>query len=71
MDYVLAGHNAHTKCLLGIHGHIINFTDFSPCHPEFSEPRIVVEGRRDDVMEYFEDVKIGWTLCPFSALTGY
>ena len=56
VDYVLAGHDAPTKCLMGIHGHIIDFTDFAPSHPGLSEP-IVVEGGRD-VTEYFEDVTI-------------
>ena len=56
VDYVLAGHNTPNKCLMGIHGHIIDFTDFAPSHPGLSEP-IVVEGGRD-VTEYFEDVTI-------------
>ena len=70
VDYILACHNTHTKCLTGIHGqHIIDFTDFAPSHPGFSEP-IVIKGGRD-VMEYFEYITSGWTLYPFLAFTGY
>ena len=61
VDYVLAGHDAPKKCLMGIHGHIIDFTDFAPSHPGLSEP-IVVEGGRD-VTEYFEDVAIRHSKC--------
>uniref|UniRef100_A0A7S1BYM0 Cytochrome b5 heme-binding domain-containing protein n=1 Tax=Corethron hystrix TaxID=216773 RepID=A0A7S1BYM0_9STRA len=54
VDYVLAGKNGKEQCLMGIHGHIFDFTEFAPHHPGLSEPILVECGR--DVTEFFEDV---------------
>lgn len=55
MDYILAGHNHKTKCLLGMHGHVFDFTDFAPHHPGLSEPILIDCGR--DVTFQFEDIR--------------
>eukprot|EP00980_Cylindrotheca_fusiformis_P009965 scaffold2202_cov87-Cylindrotheca_fusiformis.AAC.1 len=55
VDYVLAGHNQKTKCLMGLHGHIFDFTQFAPSHPGLSEPIVRECGR--DITEYFEDIQ--------------
>jgi len=53
LNYILAGHNSPSLCLMGIHGHIFDFTDFAPSHPGLSDP-IILEGGRD-VTLWFED----------------
>lgn len=55
VDYILAGHNQKTKCLMGLHGHIFDFTPFAPNHPGQSEPIVRECGR--DVTDFFEDIR--------------
>jgi hypothetical protein len=55
IDYILAGHNNQSRCLLGLHGHIFDFTEFAPHHPGLSKPVLIECGR--DVTALFEDVR--------------
>ncbi|CAJ1942032.1 unnamed protein product [Cylindrotheca closterium] len=55
VDYILAGQNSESRCLMGIHGHIFDFTDFAPNHPGLSEPIQLECGK--DVTHFFEDVR--------------
>jgi len=54
MDYVLAGQNTPDCCLLGMHGHIFDFTDFAEYHPGLAEPIRLECGK--DATQYFEDL---------------
>ena len=54
LNYVLAGHNTSTSCLLGIHGHIFDFTNFAEYHPGLAEPILVECGR--DATYFFENI---------------
>ena len=55
LDYVLAGRNTPNRCLLGLHGHVFDFTDFADAHPGLSDPVVAECGR--DATAYFEDVR--------------
>jgi len=54
INYLLAGHNTDKRCLLGLHGHILDFTNYAQHHPGLSEPIMVECGR--DATEFFEDI---------------
>jgi len=54
LDYILAGQNTPELCLLGIHGHIFDFTKFADHHPGLSEPIRLECGK--DATQYFEDL---------------
>lgn len=53
LDYVLVGLNNDTNCYMGLHGHIINFTNFVPYHPGRMEPIMIYCG--GDVTDVYED----------------
>jgi hypothetical protein len=55
VDYILAGRNQNMKCLMGLHGHIFDFTEFAPSHPGLSEP--IVRECGQDVTGFFEDIR--------------
>lgn len=54
LDYVLAGQNTPELCLLGMHGHIFDFTQFAEHHPGLAEPIRMECGK--DATQYFEDL---------------
>jgi len=54
LDYCLAGLNTpFTEIYMGLHGHIIRFTDFAPNHPGRAEPVMAYCG--GDVTDVYED----------------
>jgi len=55
VDYLVAGRNTSDQCLLGIHGHIFDFTPFADYHPGLSGPILAECGR--DATSFFEDVR--------------
>lgn len=52
LNYVLAGHNTSTSCLVGIHGDVYNLTAFLNIHPGSPDTLLVNSGR--DATKYFE-----------------
>lgn len=54
INYVLARHNRPSHCLLGMHGHVFNFTNFADYHPGLTQPILLECGR--DATRFFEDV---------------
>jgi len=53
-NYMLAGRNSLQECLLGLHGHIFDFTQFSEYHPGLVDPILWQCGR--DATQFFEEV---------------
>lgn len=54
MNYMLAGRNSLSECLLGLHGHIFDFTKFSKYHPGLVDPILWECGR--DATKAFENI---------------
>mmetsp|Transcript_5635 Transcript_5635/g.16305 ORF Transcript_5635/g.16305 Transcript_5635/m.16305 type:complete len:450 (-) Transcript_5635:322-1671(-) len=54
MNFLLAGQNKPQRCLLGLHGHIFDFTSFADYHPGLSYPIMMECGR--DGTNFFEDI---------------
>ena len=54
LDYCLAGRNTVDRCLVGLHGHAFDITDFIEAHPGSPETLLVQAGR--DATAFFEDL---------------
>lgn len=54
LNYVLAGQNSYSKCLVGIHGDIYDVTDFLDTHPGSPDSMLAEAGK--DATDYFEDI---------------
>eukprot|EP00978_Attheya_sp_CCMP212_P004087 scaffold8837_cov54-Attheya_sp.AAC.5 len=54
LDYVLAGHNSVGDCLVGLHGHIFDISNFVESHPGSPETLLVHAGR--DATRFFEEM---------------
>mmetsp|Transcript_24632 Transcript_24632/g.53992 ORF Transcript_24632/g.53992 Transcript_24632/m.53992 type:complete len:509 (+) Transcript_24632:286-1812(+) len=54
VDYLLAGKNTVDECYLGLHGHIVDFTDFAEYHPGLIEP--ILKECGGDATFFFEDL---------------
>ena len=52
LNYILAGNNTTTSCLVGIHGDVYNLTAFLNTHPGSPDTLLVNSGR--DATKYFE-----------------
>ena len=68
VDYTLAGQNTFERCLVGLHGHVFDISDFVEGHPGSPETLIVQSGR--DATAFFEDLghslgarKIALSMC--------
>lgn len=60
MDYCLKGCNTPSQCYLGLHGHVVNFTDFAPHHPGLVHGIISQCG--GDVTSIFEQIRHSTTV---------
>jgi len=54
LNYTLAGQNTSARCLVGLHGHVFDITDFFEQHPGSPEILLVQSGR--DATAFFEDL---------------
>ena len=54
VDYTLAGQNTLERCLVGLHGHVFDISDFVESHPGSPETLLVQAGR--DATAFFEDL---------------
>ena len=54
VDYTLAGQNTLERCLVGLHGHVFDISDFVESHPGSAETLLVQAGR--DATAFFEDL---------------
>mmetsp|Transcript_26745 Transcript_26745/g.79006 ORF Transcript_26745/g.79006 Transcript_26745/m.79006 type:complete len:570 (-) Transcript_26745:107-1816(-) len=68
LNYTLAGQNSNSRCLIGLHGHVFDITDFFEQHPGSPETLLVQSGR--DATHFFEDLghsvgarKMAMTMC--------
>jgi len=55
INYTLAGQSTYDNCLVGLHGHVFDITDFLEEHPGSPETLLVNGGGRD-ATKYFEDL---------------
>lgn len=68
MNYTLAGQSTSSRCLVGLHGHVYDITNFYEQHPGSPETLLVQSGR--DATGFFEDLghsvgarKMAMTMC--------
>jgi Cytochrome b5-like Heme/Steroid binding domain/F-box domain len=54
LDYILAGQNTTSRCLVSLHSNIYDITDFSNVHPGSPDTLMVHSGR--DATAFFEDM---------------
>ena len=54
LNYTIAGCNATDKCLIGLHGHVFNISDFVEDHPGSTETLLLQAGR--DATVFFESM---------------
>ena len=54
IDYLLANKNTIDECLLGLHGHIFDFTHFAEYHPGLIDP--ILKECGGDATYFFEDI---------------
>ena len=54
INWSLAGENSEERCLVGLHGSILNMSQFLDSHPGTPETILMQGGR--DVTKYFEDI---------------
>jgi len=54
LNYTIAGCNSTEQCLIGLHGHVFNITDFVEDHPGSTETLLLQSGR--DATVFFESM---------------
>jgi hypothetical protein len=52
LNYTIAGHNTTTSCLIGLHGHVFDISNFVEQHPGSTETLLLQSGR--DATVFFE-----------------
>ncbi|CAN0112146.1 unnamed protein product, partial [Ectocarpus fasciculatus] len=54
LEWLAAGQNLESSCLVGVHGRLYDITDFMHRHP--GSPETLMENAGADASEFFEDV---------------
>ncbi|CAN0556432.1 unnamed protein product, partial [Ectocarpus sp. 8 AP-2014] len=54
LEWLAAGQNFESSCLVGVHGRLYDITDFMYRHP--GSPETLMENAGADASEFFEDV---------------
>ena len=52
LNYTIAGCNSTEKCLIGLHGHVFDISDFVEAHPGSTETLLIQSGR-DSTVSFF------------------
>jgi len=55
LEYVIAGHASTSCCLMGLHGHVLDITNFLSSHPGSPET-LLIQGGGQDATSFFESV---------------
>lgn len=54
LDWVAAGQNSEASCIVGLHGHLYDVTEFMHSHP--GSPETLMDNAGADATDFFEDV---------------